>query len=350
MGSGYWSCASAAAGAGTASASVRAIGRGLGESRRESMTTTPADIGADDRDRRPEQADGEGDAQEEWVEAEILAERLADPEHRVLAPENRELLAFHHLLHQQSGARGPLDAGSLSMSRARSRMSRFFRRVSRNGLAGPGLCGRALHAKCWEMPPIAAAFIVRCRPLHCPRWRWRHWLRCGSTGNWPPPRACAPWRRARSRPWFHNRPPCWRCARLVSSYISLTERSRPGPQAASAAHRARRASRGARFMAPVYPSACSRHNPSFQRKLESPCLWAADKKKGIPAYAGMTEGVDVGWKVGERFCCPVLPVPLVSASVARCGPNRAFVQYNLVREDLVTRQSRAPRYRWHLWF
>ena len=29
-------------------------------------------------------------------------------------------------------------------------------------------------------------------------------------------------------------------------------------------------------------------------------------------------------KVGS-FCCPVLPVPLVSASVARLGPNRAFV-------------------------
>ena len=29
-------------------------------------------------------------------------------------------------------------------------------------------------------------------------------------------------------------------------------------------------------------------------------------------------------KVGG-FCCPVPPVPLESASVARCGPNRAFV-------------------------
>jgi len=28
-------------------------------------------------------------------------------------------------------------------------------------------------------------------------------------------------------------------------------------------------------------------------------------------------------KVGS-FCCSVLPVPPVSASVARCGPNRAF--------------------------
>jgi len=27
-------------------------------------------------------------------------------------------------------------------------------------------------------------------------------------------------------------------------------------------------------------------------------------------------------KVGS-FCCPALPVPLDSASVARCGPNRA---------------------------
>ena len=26
------------------------------------------------------------------------------------------------------------------------------------------------------------------------------------------------------------------------------------------------------------------------------------------------------------FCCPVSPVPLVSASVARCGPNRAFTK------------------------
>ena len=48
------------------------------------------------------------------------------------------------------------------------------------------------------------------------------------------------------------------------------------------------------------------------------------------------------------FCCPVSPVPLESASVARCGPNRAFDLSNSVREDLVTRQERAPRYRWHL--
>jgi hypothetical protein len=40
---------------------------------------------------------------------------------------------------------------------------------------------------------------------------------------------------------------------------------------------------------------------------------------------------------GVRFCCPVRPEP-------------RFCPYNLVREDRVTRQLRAPDYRWHLCF
>ena len=60
-------------------------------------------------------------------------------------------------------------------------------------------------------------------------------------------------------------------------------------------------------------------------------------------------GGPCGRKSVRGFCCPAPLGPLESTSVARCGPNRAFGQCNLVREDRVTLRLRMPRCRWHLW-
>src|SRR3954452_1605520 len=64
------------------------------------------------------------------------------------------------------------------------------------------------------------------------------------------------------------------------------------------------------------------------------------KEGDAPLRGGRREGGEVllpgpPRAAGVRFCCPV-------------RPDRAFVLSNSTREGQVTRQSRAPRYRWHL--